>query len=100
MDINTTITSSNTTVTDAASEILGKERDRETPWVTRYIFDVCDERRNLKKRCEAEEANEYRETNRRTQKAVKKAKEDWIGAQCEEIETCLNKKTARGYTNW
>ena len=21
-----------------------------------------------------------------------KAKEDWIGAQCEEIETCLNKK--------
>ena len=23
---------------------------------------------------------------------VKKAKEDWIGAQCEEVETCLNKK--------
>ena len=22
---------------------------------------------------------------------MKKAKEDWIGAQCEEIETCLNK---------
>ena len=29
---------------------------------------------------------EYREANRRIQKAVKKAKEDWIGA-----ETCLNK---------
>ena len=25
------------------------------------------------------------------QMAVRKAKEDWIGAQCEEIETCLNK---------
>ena len=28
------------------------------------------------------------------QKAVKKAKEDWIGAQCEEIETCLNKNNS------
>ena len=44
-----------------------------------------------KQRYEAEGANEYREANRRIQKAVKKAKEDLIGAQCEEIETCLNK---------
>ena len=29
------------------------------------------------------------------QKAVKKAKEDWIGAQCEEIETCLNKNNSK-----
>ena len=43
-----------------------------------------------KKRYEAEGAKEYREANRRVQKAVKKAKEDWIGAQCEKIETCLN----------
>ena len=50
-------------------------------------------RRDLKKkRYEAEGAKEYREANRRVQKAVKKAKEDWIGAQCKEIETCLNKK--------
>ena len=27
---------------------------------------------------------------KRIQKAVKKAKEDWIGTQCEEIEICLN----------
>ena len=43
-----------------------------------------------KKRYEAEGAKEYREANRKIQKAVKKAKEDWIGAQCEEIEACLN----------
>ena len=37
---------------------------------------LCDERRDLmKKRYEAEGAKEYREANRRTQKAVKKAKE-------------------------
>ena len=27
--------------------------------------------------------------------AVKKAKEDWIGAQCEKIETCLNKNNSK-----
>ena len=39
--------------------------------------------------------SEYREANRRIQKAVKKAKEDWIGAQCEEIDTCLNKNNSK-----
>ena len=40
---------------------------------------------------EAEGAKQYREANKRIQKAVKKAKDDWIGAQYEEIKTCLNK---------
>ena len=26
---------------------------------------------------------------------MKKAKEDWIGAQCEEIETCLNQHNSK-----
>ena len=26
---------------------------------------------------------------------MKKAKEDWIGAQCEQIKTCLNKNNSR-----
>ena len=40
---------------------------------------------------------EQKNTGKRTriQKAVKKAKEDWIGAQCEEIEICLNKNNSR-----
>ena len=33
--------------------------------------------------------------NRRIQKAVKKEKKDWIGAQCKEIETCLNKNNSK-----
>ena len=33
--------------------------------------------------------------HRRIQKAVKKAKEDWIGAQYEEIETCLKKNISK-----
>ena len=96
MDMDTMITTYNTAVTDAASEILGKERRRKKPWVTKDVLDLCDERRDLKKkRYEAEGAKEYRKANRRVQKAVKKAKEDWIGAQCEEIETCLNKNNSK-----
>ena len=92
MDINTIVTIYNTAVTDAASEILWKERSRKKPWVTKDVLDLWDERRELKKkRYKAERAKEYREANRRIQKAVMKTKEDWIGAQCEEIETCLNK---------
>ena len=56
---------------------------------------LCDERDLKKKRYEAEGAKEYREANKRIQKAVTKAKEDWIGAQCEEIETCLNKNKSK-----
>ena len=96
MDINTMITTYNTEVTDAASEILGKEPRRKKPWVTTDVLDLCDERRNLKKkRYEAERAKQYREANKRIQKAVKKAKEDWIGAKCKEIETCLNKNNSK-----
>ena len=75
--MDTMITTYNTAVTDAASEILGKERRRKKPWVTKDVLALCDERRDLeKKRYEAEGAKEYREANMRIQKAVKKAKED------------------------
>ena len=101
IDIDTKITAYNTAVTDAASEILGKERHRKKPWVTKYVLELCGEGRDLKKkRYEAEGAKEYMEANRRIQKAVKKVKEDWIGVQYEKIESCLNKTTARKHISW
>ena len=45
----------------------------------------------MKKWYEAEGAKEYSEANRRIQKAVKEAKEDWIG----ETETCMNKNNSK-----
>ena len=44
---------------------------------------------------EAEGAKAYREGNKKIQKAVKKAKKDWIGVQYEEIETCLIKNNIK-----
>ena len=40
----------NTTVTDAASEILRNERHRTKSWVIREVLDLCEERRDLKKK--------------------------------------------------
>ena len=60
------ITTCNTAVTDAASEVLGEERCRKKPWVTKNVLDVCDERRDLiKKRYVAEGAKEYREAKKK-----------------------------------
>ena len=60
MDMDPMFTTYNTAVTDAASEILGTERRRKKPWVTKDVLDLCDERRDLKKkRYEAEGAKEY-----------------------------------------
>ena len=57
MNINAMITTYITAGTDAAGEILGKERRRKKPWVSRDVLDLCDERRDLnKRRLEAEGA--------------------------------------------
>ena len=42
--MDTMITTFNTAVTDAAIELLGKERHRKKPWVTKDVFDLCDEK--------------------------------------------------------
>ena len=98
-DIDTMITIYNIAVTDTACEILGKERWRKKPWITINILDLCDERRDLKKkRYEAKRAKAYKEANQRIKMAGWKANEDWIGIQCGENETCL-KKTAREHNS-
>ena len=46
MDMDTLITTCNTARTGAAIEILGKDRRRKKPWVTKDVLDLCDERRD------------------------------------------------------
>ena len=50
MDIDTMITIYNTAVPGVASEIFGKERRRKKPWVIKDVLDLCDEKRDLKKK--------------------------------------------------
>ena len=94
-DIDSMITTLNTAVTETASEILSKHRQKKKPWITAEILDLCDKRRELrKKRFEPEGAEKYKEVNDNIKRCMKKAKGNWIGEQCIEIEDNLRKKNS------
>ena len=62
------------------------------PWITAEILELCDKRRELrKKRLEPEGAEKYKEVSNSIKRCMKKAKENWIGEQCSEIEENLRK---------
>ena len=59
---------------------------RKKPWIIAEILDLCDKRRELrKKRFEPEGSEKYKKVNN-IKRCMKEAKENWIGEQCSEIE--------------
>ena len=94
-DLDTVITTFNTAVTETASEILGKHCQKKKPWVTAEILDLCNKRAELrKKRFEPKGSEKYKEVNNNNMRCMKKAKENWIGEQCSEIEENLRKNNS------
>ena len=72
-DLDPMVTHFNKAVTDTAAELLGKQCWKRKPWV---ILDLCDQRRDLKKkRGEPEGARDYREIKRKIKTEMKMAKE-------------------------
>ena len=64
--------------------------------VTAEVLDMCDKRRELrKKRFEPEGSEKYKEVNNNIKRCMKKAKENWIGEQCSEIEENLRKNSSK-----
>ena len=65
-DLDSMVTHFNKAVTDTAAELLGKQRRKKKPWVTPEILDLCDQRRDLKKkRGKPEAAKDYREIKKK-----------------------------------
>ena len=74
-DIHLMITTLNTAVTETASEILGKHRQKKKTWVNAEIIDLCDKRRELiKKGVRPEGSEKYKEVNNSIKRCMKKAK--------------------------
>ena len=98
-DTDTMITAMNIAVTETANEILGKHRRTKKPWVTSDILDLCDKRRELKKRKGDTDGRErYKKVNTEIRNILKKAKEKWIEKQCVSIENNLkNNNTKMAY---
>ena len=89
------ITTLNTIVTETASEILGKQREEKKTWVTEEILNLCDRRRELrKKRFESEGSEKYRKV-KNIKRCRKKAEENWIGEQRNEIEENQRKNNSK-----
>ena len=89
VDLDSMVTHFNKAVTDTAAEILGKQRRKRKPCVTHEIRDLCDQRRDLKKkRGEPEGAKDYREIKRKIKTEM--AKETWIQGQCQEGKKISN----------
>ena len=83
-------------MTETTNEILGKHRQKKKLWVTAEILDLCDRRRELRrKRFEPEGSERYREVNNNIKRCMKTAKENWIGEQCSEIEENLRKNNSK-----
>ena len=79
-------------MTETASEILGKHRQKKK---TPEILDLCDKWREMrKKRFEPEGPEKYKEVTNNIKRCMKKAKENWI-EQCSEIEENLRKNNSR-----
>ena len=93
-DMDSMVTTFYTAVTETATEILGKHRQKKKPWVTAKILDLCDKRRELRKeRFETEKSKKYEEVNN-IKRCMKKAKENWIGEQCSEFTENLRKNNS------
>ena len=69
-DMDSMITTFNTTVTDTVSEILANiiiRRKKKPTWFNAEILDLCDKRRELrKKRFEPEGSEKYKEVNNKS----------------------------------
>ena len=95
-DLDSMVTHFNKAVTDTAAELLGKERRKRKPWVTPEILELCDQRRDLKKkRGVPEGAKDYREITRKIRTEIKMEKETLIHGQCQKVEVCLRKNKSK-----
>ena len=101
-DLDSMITHFNKAVTDTAAELLGKQRRKGKPWVNPEILDLCDQRRDLKKkRGEPEGAKDYREIKRKNQDREELRRQKRLGyrVNARKYKHASERITARKHTS-
>ena len=71
-----------------AEEVLGRKRKRIQPWVSNEVLDLCDKRRELKRkrRTSNDTMALYRRVHREVRQKMRAAKETWIEEQCKAMD--------------
>ncbi|XP_063595249.1 uncharacterized protein LOC134772112 [Penaeus indicus] len=79
------------------NEILGKAKPIKRPWVTPEILQKCEETRERKKNrfTNNENLDQYRKLNKEVERAIIKAKDEWVEKQAEDIEQSLAVNNSR-----
>ncbi|GFS04557.1 endonuclease-reverse transcriptase [Elysia marginata] len=87
-DVDTMANSLKEVLVSTAEEVLGRKRRTIQPWVTNEVLDLCDKRRELRKRKFGSNVamENYQLANKAVRKKMKEAKEKWIDDQCVAIE--------------
>ena len=87
-DVDTLENSLKEVLLSTASEVPGRQRKTNQPWVTNKVLGLCYQIRQLKqqKYTSTEAGREYRKVNREVRKQLKAAKEEWIEEQCKHSE--------------
>ena len=96
-DIDSLTDNMENTMLETATEILGKYRRKNNPWVTDDILDLCDLRRSLKriKKDDPEAGVQHALVNKTIKKRMREAKEKWITEQCENIDAGLRQGNSK-----
>ena len=95
-NIDSMITTFNTAVTETASEILCKHRQKKISWITAEILDLCDKKREPRKtKSEPEGSEKYKEVNNNIKRCIKMLKKTGWEEQCNEIEENLRKNNSK-----
>ena len=72
IDMETLVDSFKAAVTNTASENLGKHRAVKQPWVTADLLDLCDKRRELKKKKTIKRSGSTGQPTKKSRKARKR----------------------------
>lgn len=84
-------------MTDAASEILGKHRHENTPWITNELLGMCGKRKELMKgKSTSEGVEKYRDINTQNVRTrMKEVQGNLTGELYSAIEDNLNKNNSK-----
>ena len=99
-DIDSLTDNMEETLLETATEILGKDRKKNKPWVTDDILDLCDLRRTFKKtkktkKDDPEAAKQHTLVNKNIRKRMREAKEKWITEQYESIDAGIRQGNSK-----
>ena len=93
-DLDSMITTFDTAMTETASEILDKHRQKKKPGSLQTFLTRAIKAENREKIFEPEGSVKYKEVNT-IKRCMKEAKENWIGEQCREVEENLRKNNSK-----